>query len=240
MARRRSKESEEGLPLFDLPLQAETDPEGDRPFDEEPAIEEPVIEEPAIDRLGAEEGSAAATLLEEEPPVENLPQEQDEEAEEPRAEVIPIQTSLFQSEEEDEEEEDAALAEELASWSDRLLSGISDLAVHAAMLGIAVGGSYGLGVQVDTSSWPPFAVLTLIFSFLYWTIPLAFWGQTPGMAWIGTISRSLDDEPLAFGQAVLRWVGALVTLALVGIPMLLSFSGKSFSDWLSDSKTELV
>ena len=60
------------------------------------------------------------------------------------------------------------------------------------------------------------------------------------MAWIGNVARSLDDEPLSFGQAIMRWVGALLTLGFAGLPVLLSLGGRSLSDWLSESKTVLV
>jgi uncharacterized RDD family membrane protein YckC len=219
------KQKGDGEPLlFDLPLQPDTDPGLDEPFD-----------------LGGEAGELAGngaggpTELDE-------PEEQTVEEGSGGADVIPIQTRLFQDgEEEDEEEEDDDLSGETASFGDRVLSGVSDLAVHLAVLGVAVLGCSFLGVRVELADWPPLTLFTLIFSFLYWTIPLAFWGQTPGMAWIGTAAHSADDQPLAFGQTLLRWLGALATLALLGIPLLGFFGeGRSLSDWISDSKTELI
>ncbi len=94
-----------------------------------------------------------------------------------------------------------------------------------------------MGVVVTVADWQPFVVLALVFSFLYWVVPLAFWGQTPGMAWVGHSARSSSGEPLSFGQTFLRWLGAVFTLALAGFPLLLALSGRSFTDRLSDSRT---
>ncbi|MEM6455925.1 MAG: RDD family protein [Acidobacteriota bacterium] len=120
---------------------------------------------------------------------------------------------------------------------DRLIAGLADLAVHLIMVGASIGAVILMGVPLRVEQWPPFAGLALIFSFPYWVIPLAFWGQTPGMAWIGHLARTLDREPLTFSQAVLRWMGALLTVALIGVPLLLALTGRSLSDRLSDSAT---
>ena len=154
----------------------------------------------------------------------------------------PAQRGLFEHLEEDhghgEDDDDLELGEVVASPVDRLLAGIADLGVHGALLALTAGGCVAVGVPVTLDDWPPFAGLALVLSFLYWIIPLAFWGQTPGMAWIGTAARSEDDEPLSFGQAVLRWIGALSTAALGGLPLLMALGGgRSLSDRMSDSKT---
>jgi hypothetical protein len=238
MAKRRSKGEEEGGLLFDLPLRPDTKPAFDEALsgnDAETGVD--TFREPTVD--------SGAHGFEEDPDESG-----DDHGEEDGvgAEVVPIQTRLFQDEGDEEDENDGddaegdfgAEDEAIAPLADRLLGGVSDLAIHAAALGVAVGGSYALGVRVSSADWPPLTLLMLIFSFLYWTIPLAFWGQTPGMAWIGNVARSLDDEPLSFGQAIMRWVGSLLTLGFVGLPVLLSLGGRSLSDWLSESKTELV
>lgn len=136
---------------------------------------------------------------------------------------------------------DDAIGDEIegtaVSWSQRLLAGLVDLAVHGVVLLVMLGATIALGVRPDLGAWPSFALLMLAFSFPYWVIPLAFWGQTPGMAWLGHGARALDDEPLTFGQAMLRWLGALLTAALVGLPLALALGGSSMSDRLSQSKT---
>ncbi len=144
----------------------------------------------------------------------------------------------------DAEELPAAAAEpdqqQPARWQDRWLSGLVDLAAQLAAAALAVLATYLLEAPAELGDWPAFAVLALVFSFLYWVVPLAFWGQTPGMAWIGHVARSLSDEPLTFGQTFLRWLGALITLALAGLPILLALGGRSLTDRLSDSKTVTV
>lgn len=124
-----------------------------------------------------------------------------------------------------------------ASFRDRLLSGLLDLGIQLLVVSSVVVAARAMGLRLDVGDGMPFAILGIIFSFLYWFIPLAFWGQTPGMAWVGNSALSLSNDPLTFGQSVLRWVGALLTLAFAGLPMLLAFRERSLTDRLSDSKT---
>jgi uncharacterized RDD family membrane protein YckC len=119
----------------------------------------------------------------------------------------------------------------------RLAAGAADLLVHAAVgVGVLLGCRY-LGVRPVLSDWPALALFLLSFSFLYTVVPLAFWGHTPGMAWAGLDARSRDGEPLAFDQTARRWLGAVVTSALMGLPLLLALGGRSLSDLLSGSET---
>lgn len=124
-----------------------------------------------------------------------------------------------------------------APLGERALAGLADLGIQLLMLSLAALACHFVGVELSLRLWPPFVGLGLVLSFLYWIIPLAFWGQTPGMAWLGNIARSFDDEPLSFGQALLRWLGAWITAGLLGLPQLLALGGRSLSDRLSDSKT---
>jgi uncharacterized RDD family membrane protein YckC len=123
----------------------------------------------------------------------------------------------------------------------RIAAGIADLIVHAAIGVLALLGCRWLGVRPEVREWPAFAAFLLAFSFLYTVLPLAFWGHTPGMAWAAITSRNIsregDGEPLSFDQTVRRWLGALLTLALVGLPLLLAFGGRTLTDWISGSAT---
>jgi uncharacterized RDD family membrane protein YckC len=116
----------------------------------------------------------------------------------------------------------------------RLLAGLADFAVHLAVGVLLVAGSRALGVE-RTPPWPPIALCLLLFSFVYFVVPLAFWGNTPGMAWRGLQARSRGGEPLAFGQATRRWLGAIVTALLAGVPALGALRGRSFTDLVSGS-----
>jgi len=123
-----------------------------------------------------------------------------------------------------------------APISARLMAGLADLLVHAAMAVGAVAGVYLLGVRPRLEDWPPFAVLLLTFSFLYSVVPLAFWGQTLGMAWVGLVATTPEGEALTFEQTALRWLGAFLTSATLGLPLLFA-RRRSPADWLSGSIT---
>jgi uncharacterized RDD family membrane protein YckC len=118
----------------------------------------------------------------------------------------------------------------------RLLAGLADVVVHAAILVVLAAGSRLLGVT-GLLPWPPLLFCLALFSFLYSVVPLAFWGQTPGMAWRGLVARGSHDEPLAFGQAARRWLGSLLTAFLAGLPLLLAPRRRTLSDLVSGSLT---
>lgn len=119
----------------------------------------------------------------------------------------------------------------------RFAAGLADLVVHGALVVVAAAGAQLLGARPDLTDWPAFAALLLTFSFLYTVLPLAFWGQTLGMAWAGLASRSRNGEPLTFDQAARRWLGALLTAGTLGIPLLVAGERRSLSDLVSGSGT---
>jgi len=122
---------------------------------------------------------------------------------------------------------------------DRLLGGFIDLSIHAAVLLLVVGATWIMGVPLELGDTPAVAVFLLLFSLLYTGVPLAFWGQTPGMMRVGHVARAGSGEPLTFGQTARRWIGALLTLALAGLPLLLALGSKrSLADRMSGSYTE--
>jgi uncharacterized RDD family membrane protein YckC len=131
------------------------------------------------------------------------------------------------------EEESAARA----GIGRRVASGAADLLVHVAVGVVALAGCRYLGVTPDVRDWPAIAIFLLSFSFLYTVVPLAFWGHTLGMTWAGLTSQSSDGEALSFDQTARRWLGMLLTLAALGLPLLLALSGRSLVDRISDSST---
>ncbi|HKH44806.1 MAG TPA: RDD family protein [Thermoanaerobaculia bacterium] len=145
--------------------------------------------------------------------------------------------------EEEEDEEEFELTEEEASAAgraglvSRLAAGAADLLVHAATLMILLIGTRMLGVRPTLSDAPALGLFLLAFSFLYTIVPLAFWGHTLGMAWAGLVAQNRDGEPLTFDQTARRWLGALLTLAAAGLPLLVALSGRSLADLLSGSVT---
>jgi uncharacterized RDD family membrane protein YckC len=124
-----------------------------------------------------------------------------------------------------------------ASLKSRLMAGAADLLVHAAIAVAAIAGSRLLGARPGSADWPPIALFLLTFSFLYTVLPLAFWGQTLGMAWAGLTARSRDGEALTFDQTARRWLGALATAATLGLPLLATAGRRSLSDRVSGSGT---
>ena len=189
-----------------------------------------------------DELSGAAQLLEEAPDEGVAPEGVAPEgvAPEGAAELLLDPGAGEPAEAEAEPENESAEYDSPATLRDRVLSGLLDLGIQLLVLGATVASVHAMGIAVSPGDAAPFALLGLIFSFLYWFIPLAFWGQTPGMAWVGNSATSLSDEPLTFGQSVLRWIGALLTLALAGLPLLLALGGRSLTDRLSDSKTVVL
>jgi uncharacterized RDD family membrane protein YckC len=134
-------------------------------------------------------------------------------------------------------EEEPVPASEYAGRGQRAAAGAADLLVHAAVGVVALLGTRWLGVKPELSDAPALAVFLLSFSFLYTVLPLAFWGHTLGMVWVGITSRTRAGEPLAFDQTARRWLGGLLTLATLGLPLLVSGSRRSLTDLLSGSAT---
>jgi len=93
------------------------------------------------------------------------------------------------------------------------------------------------GLEPRLEDVPGLVIFLLSFSFLYTVVPLAFWGQTAGMAWAGIKATDRERRPLTFGQTALRWLSGLLCVALAGLPLLLSFTRRSLADRLSGSDT---
>ena len=128
-------------------------------------------------------------------------------------------------------------AEEPVSFGGRVLGGLADLAVHGGVLMLALLGQSLLGLTPSWEQAPAYGMFLLAFSFLYCVVPMAFWGQTPGMASLGLVVRTPEGENLTFPQTALRWAAGVLTLALLGLPLLVALSGRSLGDRWSGSET---
>jgi uncharacterized RDD family membrane protein YckC len=217
--RRSGKPDEPEEPmLFDLPLSS--------PGDDEP-------EEPPMRR--------APTRRSAEPREERTPERTPDPARTPRTGPVPVpstpRAARVARDAEDSGEEPDGPAHEFAKRGSRIAAGLADLVVHAAVGMGALFGCWGLGVRPTLAEMPAGGLFLLAFSFLYIVLPLAFWGHTPGMAWAGITSHNRDGEPLTFDQTARRWLGAVLTLLLAGLPLLLAFGGRSLTDWISGSAT---
>lgn len=100
----------------------------------------------------------------------------------------------------------------------RLRGLAADGLVHAALLLVVWAGLDGLGIRMQGAFSVPIALFVLAFSLVYTVVPLALWGHSPGMAWAGLAVRGRDGAGLGFALAGRRWVGELLTLALLGLP----------------------
>jgi len=124
-----------------------------------------------------------------------------------------------------------------ATLRQRATAGLTDLGACAAVLVVLLVALLAQGVRPAPADWPAGTLFLLTFSFLYAVLPLAFWGRTPGMALAGLRTSSTDGRPLTFRQAVLSWLGSVLTVALAGLPLLLALGGRSLSDLISGSVT---
>jgi uncharacterized RDD family membrane protein YckC len=213
MMRRSGKPDEPEEPmLFDLPLSA--------PGDDEP-------EEPPMRRSPARRSA--------EPREERMPERASRTGPVPvpsaRGAVTPVRDT------DGAEDEPDVPAHDFARRGSRIAAGVADLIVHAAVAMGALFGCWGLGVRPTPAEMPAGGLFLLAFSFLYIVLPLAFWGHTPGMAWAGITAHNRDGEPLTFDQTARRWLGAVLTFLLAGLPLVLAFGGRSLTDWISGSAT---
>jgi hypothetical protein len=119
----------------------------------------------------------------------------------------------------------------------RLLGSGGDLVVVAATGAVAALGARWLDAPIGAGQLGALALFLLAWSFVYFVVPLAFWGATPGMSWAGVVARTSPTEPLSFGQAALRWLGTWLTWATLGLGGLLALSGRSLADRVSGSTT---
>jgi uncharacterized RDD family membrane protein YckC len=121
----------------------------------------------------------------------------------------------------------------------RFAAALLDGGVLLTVAAIAIVGTFLLGIRWHGEDLPPLLLFLAVFSLLYSTVPLAFWGRTPGMALMRLSARAGDGGPLTFGQTALRWLGGLLTLLLAGLPLLLAASplgGRSLADRLSGTR----
>jgi len=119
----------------------------------------------------------------------------------------------------------------------RLLGSGGDLVVVGAAGAVAALGARSLGAPIGVAELGPLALFLFAWSFVYFVVPLAFWGATPGMSWAGLVARTSATEPLSFGQAAMRWLGTWLTWASLGLGGLLALSGRSLADRVSGSST---
>jgi hypothetical protein len=118
----------------------------------------------------------------------------------------------------------------------RLRAALLDAAAVAAVTTVAAIGSWLLGAQLGAHALAGLVAFALCFSFLYHVVPLAFWGQSPGMSAARIIARDSAGATLTLRQSLARWLGAVLTVVGLGLPLLLLRSGLTLGDRLSGSR----
>ena len=127
-------------------------------------------------------------------------------------------------------------SDERVDFPSRFKAGLLDLGAVAGTILLAAVGSWILGAELGLDSVAAFLLFATAFSFLYTIVPLTFWGRTPGMAAFGLVARTRSQIPLTIQQSIRRWVGAVLTVLLLGLPLLLALTGRSLADRLSASR----
>lgn len=226
---RHSDETPEEPLLFDLPLEppgraAETPPRK--------RAERPAREERSARRAPDDMDEDPGLPLDPPPPPRMSPRTRTPTEEARLALLHPVAPLREES-----EDEPAAAPDGRPGVGSRFAAAGADLLVHAAIAVTALVGTRLMGVRPALSDWPAVLLFLASFSFLYSIVPLAFWGHTLGMAWAGLTSHNRDGEPLTFDQTVRRWLGGLVTAALLGLPLLLTGRRRSLADLVSGSET---
>lgn len=234
MKRRHPREDEPTL--FDPPLRPEPDLV-DPPLHAEPTVEQSPAEKPAL--APPEPAPPQPHSLPLFPELEEGGD--DPELDPPPAEPTPPPGDLpLATAETEGPPGHAAEPPVAASLRLRLLAGLADLTVHGAVLLLVLVGMSWAGISWRLEQWPGLVIFLVTFSFLYTVVPLAFWGQTPGMSAAGIEASTVEGDNLSFPQTAARWAAGLLTVLLFGLPLLLALGGASLGDRMSASLTRRV
>jgi uncharacterized RDD family membrane protein YckC len=122
----------------------------------------------------------------------------------------------------------------------RLKAALLDVGAMLGVLAVLLAGGAVLGAPSGLSALPYYLPTWLLFSFLYHVVPFIFWGRTPGMALAGLTARTTEGEAMTGAQAVRRWIALQATLVLLGLPGLVSLTGRSLTDRASGTVTRLT
>lgn len=111
----------------------------------------------------------------------------------------------------------AALVDAILAGGLAFLAGLG-AAVAAAGGGVLAGG---LDVRTDFVALAAALLAAAGVSLAYHALFTGAWGQTPGKMFFGLTVARADGKPPTYGQAAWRWVASWVSLALLGIGLLL-------------------
>jgi hypothetical protein len=90
----------------------------------------------------------------------------------------------------------------------------------AAVALLAATAGRGQSLRLQGLAWT--AVFTLYLSFFSTVVPLILFGKTVGMALTGLTARGRKGSPLTAAESARRWLGTILTLVSLGIPLLVT------------------
>jgi hypothetical protein len=88
----------------------------------------------------------------------------------------------------------------------------------AAVTLLAATAGRGQSLRLQGLAWT--AVFALYLSFFSTVVPLILFGKTVGMALTGLTARGRKGFPLTAAESARRWLGTVLTLMSLGIPLL--------------------
>jgi uncharacterized RDD family membrane protein YckC len=164
--------------------------------------------------------------------IEAFVDEGDEEAEEEAAPVAAEESSF------DEEPEEAQeLHEDIeATTQTRVVAGVVDTVLVGTFQGVFMLGTHFIVGQVIDSIYTNMEALILVgsidlgilflLSLFYSVYFIGGWGRTPGLQAAGLVVVDLNDKPVGYMQAVLRYFGTLAAILPAGLGQILTLIGK--------------
>jgi hypothetical protein len=90
----------------------------------------------------------------------------------------------------------------------------------AAVALLAATAGRGQSLRLQGLAWT--AGFALYLSFFSTVVPLILFGKTVGMALTGLTARGTKGSPLTAAESARRWLGTVLTLVSLGIPLLVT------------------
>jgi hypothetical protein len=90
----------------------------------------------------------------------------------------------------------------------------------AALALLSATAGRGQALRIQGLAWT--AVFALYLSFFSTVVPLILFGKTVGMALTGLTARGGKGLPLTAAESARRWLGTVLTLASLGVPLLVT------------------
>ncbi|MEE9273698.1 MAG: RDD family protein, partial [bacterium] len=152
-------------------------------------------------------------------------------AEEVGAEDLPLEEEAPAAEAPDIEEEEEAAQPAGVAMGPRLYASLVDTGVLGVLMGLFAGGTHFIVGQVAGPIFSNMEALILVLglnfivffllSMFYSVYFVGFFGRTPGHRIIGLRVVDLNDKPVGYMQAILRYFGGLLATSPLGLGHLL-------------------